>query len=373
MPLDVPAQASSRAFARRTSSSTCWRTLAADELRRRRRCDDDARLAAAAASRDRGARPPGCGRRTRHVDRRRRGRDPQLATAPCSRWSARATTSTRAHAGAVNVTTIRAPSRLDAEAVRLRPGARGGRHAGHARVRRRPAGRRRARPTRPRSSSTALARYRESLAGSYNLAAVHTLATGRRAGAAQAPAPRRPDDADASPRTAYPTVARDRRRRVPHHRIHGRVRRVRHGRPRGRAARDHARARPRRTTDASPRVAEPTRGVLGREIAYLIFDILARSRCAHSRCSASSAPLDLDVPGRARRPARRARTRTISAFGTTAEYTVGAWGGNFDGTPTAGVMAMQGAAPLVRAAFVALAARFGAPTAPDAARHARAR
>ena len=54
------------------------------------------------------------------------------------------------------------------------------------------------------------------------------------------------------------------------------------------------------------------------------------------------------------------------AFGTTREYTVGAWAGNFDGSPTAGVMAMQGAAPLVRAAFVALAARFGTPAAPDA-------
>jgi penicillin-binding protein 1C len=53
------------------------------------------------------------------------------------------------------------------------------------------------------------------------------------------------------------------------------------------------------------------------------------------------------------------------AFGTTREFTVGAWAGNFDGTPTDGVMAMQGAAPLVRAAFVALAAAYGTPTAPD--------
>jgi penicillin-binding protein 1C len=53
------------------------------------------------------------------------------------------------------------------------------------------------------------------------------------------------------------------------------------------------------------------------------------------------------------------------AFGTTREFTVGAWAGNFDGTPTEGVMAMQGAAPLVRAAFVALAALYGEPSAPE--------
>ena len=80
----------------------------------------------------------------------------------------------------------------------------------------------------------------------------------------------------------------------------------------------------------------------------------------------------LDFPVALKTGTTRAYTDDL-AFGTTAEYTVGAWAGNFDGSPTAGVMAMQGAAPLVRAAFVALAARFGTPTAPARPRDARAR
>ena len=60
----------------------------------------------------------------------------------------------------------------------------------------------------------------------------------------------------------------------------------------------------------------------------------------------SSAPMNLDFPVALKTGTTRAYTDDL-AFGTTAEYTVGAWGGNFDGSPTAGVMAMQGAAPLV--------------------------
>ena len=99
------------------------------------------------------------------------------------------------------------------------------------------------------------------------------------------------------------------------------------------------------------------------EIAYLIFDILSDPD-ARRPMFGSSAPMSLDFPVALKTGTTRAYTDDL-AFGTTAEYTVGAWGGNFDGSPTAGVMAMQGAAPLVRAAFVSLAARFGAPTAPD--------
>ena len=115
--------------------------------------------------------------------------------------------------------------------------------------------------------------------------------------------------------------------------------------------------------------AEPT-PVFSPEIAYLIFDILSDPD-ARRPMFGSSAPMILDFPVALKTGTTRAYTDDL-AFGTTAEYTVGAWAGNFDGSPTAGVMAMQGAAPLVRAAFVALAARFGAPTAPDAPGHARA-
>ena len=99
------------------------------------------------------------------------------------------------------------------------------------------------------------------------------------------------------------------------------------------------------------------------QVAYLIFDVLADPD-ARRPMFGSSAPMNLDFPVALKTGTTRAYTDNL-AFGTTAEYTVGAWGGNFDGSPTAGVMAMQGAAPLVRAAFVALAARFGTPTAPE--------
>lgn len=52
------------------------------------------------------------------------------------------------------------------------------------------------------------------------------------------------------------------------------------------------------------------------------------------------------------------------AIGTTREYTVGVWAGNFDGEPTDRVRSVQGATPLVRAAYSAIAARFGRPTIP---------
>jgi penicillin-binding protein 1C len=51
------------------------------------------------------------------------------------------------------------------------------------------------------------------------------------------------------------------------------------------------------------------------------------------------------------------------ALGTTREYTVGVWAGNFDGSPTHGVISMRGATPLLRAAFTAIAGRYGDPTA----------
>jgi penicillin-binding protein 1C len=98
-------------------------------------------------------------------------------------------------------------------------------------------------------------------------------------------------------------------------------------------------------------------------IAYQIFDILADPD-ARRPMFGRSAPMELGFPVALKTGTTRGYTDTL-AFGTTREFTVGAWAGNFDGTPTEGVMAMQGAAPLVRAAFVALAARYGDPTAPE--------
>ena len=102
-----------------------------------------------------------------------------------------------------------------------------------------------------------------------------------------------------------------------------------------------------------------------------------------------SAYLKLDSPPRSRRPPahvrqRRADGRRFQTIALKTGTTRGLHGrprvrherrstpsGSGPATSTAartaGVMAMQGAAPMVRAAFVALAARYGTPTAPDGA------
>lgn len=98
-------------------------------------------------------------------------------------------------------------------------------------------------------------------------------------------------------------------------------------------------------------------------IAYQIFDILADPD-ARRPMFGRTAPLELGFPVALKTGTTRGYTDNL-AFGTTREFTVGAWAGNFDGTPTEAVMAMQGAAPLVRAAFVSLAALYGNPTAPE--------
>jgi penicillin-binding protein 1C len=103
--------------------------------------------------------------------------------------------------------------------------------------------------------------------------------------------------------------------------------------------------------------------VFSPEIAYQIFDVLADPD-ARRPMFGRSAPMDLPFPVALKTGTTRGYTDNL-AFGTTREFTVGAWAGNFDGSPMEGVMAMQGAAPLVRAAFVALAALYGEPTAPD--------
>jgi penicillin-binding protein 1C len=106
---------------------------------------------------------------------------------------------------------------------------------------------------------------------------------------------------------------------------------------------------------ASQRVFAP-------DVAWLIFDILADPD-ARRPMFADRVPLHLPFPVALKTGTTRAYTDNW-AVGTTAELTVGVWAGNFDGAPTHQIMAMRGAAPLLRAAFVALAARFGDPTAP---------
>jgi penicillin-binding protein 1C len=203
------------------------------------------------------------------------------------------------------------------------------------------------------------ARYREALAGSYNLSAVHTLqsvgvpallARLRQAGLATLDK----EDRSYGPglavgeaevrlldlAAAYAAFGNEGRTIAPFAiesiALPGQI----------------ARARPSRS---GARIFSP-------EIAYLVFDML-QDPDARRPVFGSSVPMQLAFPVALKTGTTRAYTDNL-AFGVTREYTVAAWAGNFDGSPTDHVMAMRGAAPLVRAAYVALAARFGSPTAP---------
>jgi penicillin-binding protein 1C len=63
-------------------------------------------------------------------------------------------------------------------------------------------------------------------------------------------------------------------------------------------------------------------------------------------------PLDLPYPVAAKTGTARGFADTV-AIGVTAELTVAAWAGNVDGEPTEGLIAMDSAAPLVRAGLLA--------------------
>ena len=203
-------------------------------------------------------------------------------------------------------------------------------------------------------------RYRETLAGSYNLAAVHTLARvgapalARRLRAAGLTTLPPPDE-------RYPlslAIGETEFRVLEYAGAFAAFGNA------GRAVVPHAFTRV-RLPGSGDRVFPPRAGaaVFTPDTAALIFDILSDPD-ARRPMFGSASPVVLDFPVALKTGTTRAFTDDL-AFGTTREYTVGVWAGNFDGSPTNGVMAMQGAAPLVRAAFVALAARFGEPTAPD--------
>jgi penicillin-binding protein 1C len=203
------------------------------------------------------------------------------------------------------------------------------------------------------------ARYREALAGSYNLAAVHTLARVgipalvsrlRRAGLHTLDWPDsryRLDLAIGETEVrlldltaAFATFAREGLEL----------------RPRPIAAVRLPGEKPIPSTSTAPaRLFSP-------QVAYLIYHML-QDPDARRPMFGDHVPLYLPFPVALKTGTTRAYTDNW-ALGTTREFTVGVWAGNFSGEPTAGVMSMRGATPLLRAAFVALAARFGNPTAP---------
>lgn len=207
--------------------------------------------------------------------------------------------------------------------------------------------------------SHGFARYRESLAGSYNLSAVHTLqrvgitTVLRKLRAAGLTTLDRPDGGydwslaigDAEVRlidltAAFTTFGRG-------------------GVPVAPRAIDLA-STPDGATWREPVVVRDR--VFSEEVAYQIFDILSDPE-ARKPMFGDRVPLDLPFPIALKTGTTKAYT-DLWAIGVTREFTVGVWAGNFDGSPTFKVMSTEGATPLVRAAYTALAARYGEPTAP---------
>lgn len=186
-------------------------------------------------------------------------------------------------------------------------------------------------------------RYREALAGSYNLAAVHTLekvgiarlmTVLRRAGVGALPG--RPQDyglrlALGSTEVrlldlaaGYGFLARG-----------GRVRRpsgVRQVRAWGGAVWQPARAR-------DVRIFSP-------QTAWLVMDMLSDPEARRPEFG-QELPVDLPFRVAVKTGTARGFSDTV-AVGVTRELTVAAWAGTFDGTPMQGLVAMQSAAPLVR-------------------------
>jgi penicillin-binding protein 1C len=207
--------------------------------------------------------------------------------------------------------------------------------------------------------SHGFARYRESLAGSYNLSAVHTLqrvgvgTVLRKLRAAGLTTLDRPDGeydwglaiGNAETRlldltAAFSTFGRG-------------------GRPIAPRAIDLAQ-RPDGETWTEPTIIRER--IFSEEISYLLFDILDDPD-ARKPMFGDRVPLNLPFPVALKTGTTKAYT-DLWAIGTTREYTVGVWAGNFDGSPTHRVMSVEGATPLVRAAYTAIAARYGDPTAP---------
>ncbi|MBP9202984.1 MAG: transglycosylase domain-containing protein [Kofleriaceae bacterium] len=207
--------------------------------------------------------------------------------------------------------------------------------------------------------SHGFARYREALAGSYNLSAVHTL---QRVGVGPALARMRAAGLGTLDR---PDADYDWGLAIGH----AEVRLLdltaafslfgRGGRPITPRAIEQARAVD-GTTWREPVVERPP--VFSEEVSYLLFDMLSDPD-ARKPMFGDRVPMNLPFPVALKTGTTKAYT-DLWAIGVTREYTVGVWAGNFDGSPTHQVMSSEGATPLLRAAYSAIAARFGDPTAP---------
>jgi penicillin-binding protein 1C len=207
--------------------------------------------------------------------------------------------------------------------------------------------------------SHGFARYREALAGSYNLSAVHTLqrvgvstVLGKLRTAGMTTLDKPDDEYNWGLAIGHAEVTL--LELTSAFTLFGRG-----GRPIAPRTVDLAVSATGQTwTEAS--VVRPR--VFSEDVSYLLFDILSDAD-ARKPMFGDSVPLDMPFPIALKTGTTKAYT-DLWAIGVTREYTVGVWAGNFDGTPTHRVMSVEGATPLLRAAYTVIAARYGNPTAP---------
>lgn len=102
---------------------------------------------------------------------------------------------------------------------------------------------------------------------------------------------------------------------------------------------------------------EPEHQLFSPEVSWQIMDILADPD-ARRKVFGQELPFDLPYPIAAKTGTALGIADTV-AIGVTREFTVAAWGGTFDGTPTHRLLGINAAAPLVRAGL--LAASKGKP------------
>jgi len=186
-------------------------------------------------------------------------------------------------------------------------------------------------------------RFREALAGSYNLAAVHVLervgvdaliSRLRRAGVG----PLQGDQEDYGLRLALGSA---KVRLVDLAAAYGFL--VRGGSVTPPVSVLHADLPKGKTWQLPP--AAPRR-IFSPQVSWLVMDMLA-DPVARRPVFGTELPLDLPFRVAAKTGTARGFADTVTV-GVTRELSVAAWAGNFDGKPTHGVVAMQGAAPLVR-------------------------
>ena len=104
------------------------------------------------------------------------------------------------------------------------------------------------------------------------------------------------------------------------------------------------------------------KAIFDARIAYQIFDVL-QDETARRPMFGQRVPMYLPFPVAMKTGTTRAYTDNW-ALGTTREYTVGVWAGNFDGKPSHKVVSRKGAVPLLRAAFQEITSIYGNPTPP---------